>query len=126
MPLFLSNETLHELAAYLNLVPKRQQSMETGGDEEEISTALLVELLVRPRLTDSSVFVESILLFKGPNFTIVYCNKNASMISLFTKRITVVNGCWQFFMWSNDNGKSCMFIGSDCVVCLHTELVIEA
>ena len=126
MPLFLSNETLHELAAYLNLVPKRQQSMETEGDEEEISTALLVELLVRPRLTDSNVFVESILLFKGPNFTIVYRNKNTSMISLFTKRITVVNGWWQFFMWSNDNGKSCMFIGSDCVVCLHTELVIEA
>ena len=51
-----SNETLHELAAYLNLVPKRQQSMEMESDEEEISTALLVELLVRPRL---STFVES-------------------------------------------------------------------
>ena len=53
-----SNDTLHELAAYLNLVPKRQQSMETESDGEEISTALLVELLVRPHL---NVFVESIV-----------------------------------------------------------------
>ena len=48
-PMFLlSNETLHELAAYLNLVPKRQQSVEVevDGDEDQISTALLVELLV--------------------------------------------------------------------------------
>ncbi|XP_065882435.1 RNA helicase aquarius-like [Dysidea avara] len=40
----LSNETLHELAAYLNLVPKRQQEVE--GDEEVIDNSLLVELLV--------------------------------------------------------------------------------
>ena len=52
-----SNETLHELAAYLNLVPKRQESVETENDDE-ISTALLVELLVRPHLTMDHIFVE--------------------------------------------------------------------
>lgn len=55
----LSNETLHELAAYLNLVPKRQESVEMEGDNEEISTALLVELLVRPHLIMNIVYVES-------------------------------------------------------------------
>jgi len=40
-----SNETLHQLAAYLNLVPKRQEEVE--GDEEVIDNSLLVELLVR-------------------------------------------------------------------------------
>jgi len=49
--LFLSNETLHELAAYLNLVPKRQQTAEMEADEDQISSTLLVELLVRPHLT---------------------------------------------------------------------------
>ena len=55
----LSNETLHELAAYLNLVPKQQESVEMERDNDEISTALLVELLVRPHLTMNIVFVES-------------------------------------------------------------------
>ena len=54
-----SNETLHELAAYLNLVPKRQESVEMESEDDEISTALLVELLVRPHLTMNHVFVES-------------------------------------------------------------------
>ena len=55
----ISNETLHELAAYLNLVPKQQESVEMESEDDQISTALLAELLVRPHLTMDIAFVES-------------------------------------------------------------------
>ena len=74
----LSNETLHELAAYLNLVPKRQESVEMEGDTDEISTALLVELLVRPHLTMSIVYVES-TASQCPLFHHCPCNYSASI-----------------------------------------------